>query len=157
MSEDVIDSESRELKQYATRVPYFEFPDNSTQLLNNQQVSAMASSQLHKPVPLISRERSPIAVLADRRSIDIGERDIRVDDYLNDKLQTASDFANVDSLLASVENQRIQLQDQVGGIISVLRLARSQLRDLLHPALCQYRPANNFTTAPRCSFQAGQG
>lgn len=77
----------------------------------------MASSQSHKPVPLISRERSPIAVLADRRSIDIGERDIRVDDYLNDKLQTASDFTNLDSLIANVETQRIQLQDQVGDLV----------------------------------------
>lgn len=75
--------------------------------------STMASSEPERAVPLISRERSPIAVLADRNSIDIGERDIRVDDYLNDKLQTASDFANLDSLIASVETQRIQLQDQV--------------------------------------------
>jgi hypothetical protein len=78
----------------------------------------MASYGLQRQVPSISRERSPVAVLRDRRSIDIGERDIRVDDYLNDKLQTASDFANLDSLIASVETQRIQLQDQVGGLIS---------------------------------------
>lgn len=77
----------------------------------------MASFELQKSVPLISRDCSPIAVFADRRSIDIRERDIRVDDYLNDKLQTASDFANLDSLIASVETQRIQLQDQVGGHI----------------------------------------
>ena len=77
----------------------------------------MASYELQRPVPSISRERSPVAVLADRHSIDIGERDIRVDDYLNDKLQTASDFANLDSLIANVETQRIQLQDQVGGLI----------------------------------------
>jgi hypothetical protein len=74
----------------------------------------MAPHELQGPVPLISRERSPVAVLADRHSIDMGERDIRVDDYLNDKLQTASDFANLDSLIASIETQRIQLQDQVG-------------------------------------------
>lgn len=84
----------------------------------------MASSQLQKPIPLISRERSPIAVLADRRSIDIGERDIRVDDYLNDKLQIASDFANLDSLIASVESQRVQLQGQVCDLIFCNPLAR---------------------------------
>lgn len=69
---------------------------------------------LLRPVPLLIRERSPTAAHADRRDIDIGERDIRVDDYVNDKLQTDSDFANLDTLIASVETQRIQLQDQVG-------------------------------------------
>jgi len=64
--------------------------------------------------PSISRERSPIAVLENRGSIAAGERDIRLDDYLNDKLQTPADFSNLDSLLASVEIQRVQLQDQVG-------------------------------------------
>jgi RAD50-interacting protein 1 len=78
----------------------------------------MASYGLQRQIPSISRERSPVVVLTDRSSIDIGERDIRVDDYLNDKLQTASDFANLDSLIASVETQRIQLQGQVGGLIS---------------------------------------
>lgn len=77
----------------------------------------MASSELQRPVPSIGRERNPVAVFADLRSIDTGERDIRVDDYLNDKLQTASDFASLDSLIASVETQWIQLQDQVGNLI----------------------------------------
>jgi hypothetical protein len=77
----------------------------------------MTSNKLHAPVPSISRERSPVAVLTDRHSIDVEERDIRVDDYLNDKLQTAADFANLDFLIASVETQRIQLQDQVGAIL----------------------------------------
>ena len=80
----------------------------------------MASSRLLKPIPSISREQSPITVLVDRRSIDAGERDIRVDDFLNDKLQTDADFADLDSLIASVETQRIQLQDQVGGNIFLL-------------------------------------
>jgi hypothetical protein len=61
----------------------------------------------------ISRERSPIALLADRSSIEPDERDIRVDDYLNDKLQTIADFEDLDALLANVETQRIQLEDQV--------------------------------------------
>jgi hypothetical protein len=73
----------------------------------------MTTSQTRRLVPSISRERSPIAVLADRGSIDSGERDIRLDDYLNDKLQTIADFESLDSLIASVETQRIQLQDQV--------------------------------------------
>jgi hypothetical protein len=60
------------------------------------------------------RDTSPIAILADKSSIDAGERDIRVDDYLNDKLQTLLDFEDLDALIASVETQRVQLQDQVG-------------------------------------------
>ena len=75
----------------------------------------MASSRLQKAIPSISRDHSPIAVLADRKAIDVGERDIRVDDYLDDKLQTDADFADLDSLIASVEIQCNQLQDQVGG------------------------------------------
>jgi hypothetical protein len=53
-------------------------------------------------------------VAVDHQAIDTGERDIRVDDYLNDKLQTDADFANLDSLIASIETQRVQLEDQVG-------------------------------------------
>lgn len=41
------------------------------------------------------------------------ERDIRVEDYLCDKLQTTADFANLDTLLASIETQHTQLQEQV--------------------------------------------
>ena len=59
------------------------------------------------------RDMSPIALLASRKSIDKGERDIRVDDYLNDKLQTITDFEDLDALIASIESQRVQLQDQV--------------------------------------------
>lgn len=92
-------------------------------------------------VPSIGRDTSPIAVLADRSSIDAVERDIRVDDYLNDKLQTITDFEDLDTLIASVETQRIQLQDQVGhlalhlaGIQAssytyVVLIASSQLQD----------------------------
>ena len=41
------------------------------------------------------------------------ERDIRVEDYLNDKLQTSSDLANIDALLKDVKAQQILLQKQV--------------------------------------------
>lgn len=98
----------------------------------------MASYELQKSLPSISRERSPVAVLTDRRNIDIGERDIRLDDYLNDKLQTASDFAVLDSLIASVETQRIQLQDQVSGRFfgsqsGCCRPRNTALSDLMSP------------------------
>lgn len=61
----------------------------------------------------IRREGSPIAIVRDRQDITSSEDDIRLDDYLNDKLQTAADFEDLDSLIASVEEQRSQLQSQV--------------------------------------------
>jgi hypothetical protein len=61
-------------------------------------------------------DRSPLAILLDPKTdIPLGERDIRVEDYLNDKIQTATDFENLDRLIASVEAQKLQLEDQVGG------------------------------------------
>lgn len=58
-------------------------------------------------------ERTPIAVVRNSSNISEGEHDIRLDDYLNDKLQTAADFQNLDSLIANVEEQRVQLLSQV--------------------------------------------
>jgi hypothetical protein len=62
----------------------------------------------------IIRDRSPLAVLLDPNTdIPLGERDIRLEDYLNDKIQTATDFESLESLIASVEAQKQQLEDQV--------------------------------------------
>ena len=41
------------------------------------------------------------------------ERDVRVEDYLNDKLQNITDLANIDSLLEDVKAQQVLLQQQV--------------------------------------------
>lgn len=41
------------------------------------------------------------------------ERDMRVEDYLNDKLQTATDLDNLDSLLENVQTQQNLLKRQV--------------------------------------------
>ena len=41
------------------------------------------------------------------------ERDVRVEDYLNDKLQNTTDLANIDSLLEDVKAQQVLLQQQV--------------------------------------------
>lgn len=63
---------------------------------------------------LISREKSPVAVLLNpQKDIPLGERDIRVEDYLNDKIQTAADLGDISSLLANVELQKKQLETQV--------------------------------------------
>lgn len=61
-----------------------------------------------------AREHSPLAVLMDpRRDIPIAETDIRVEDFLSDKIQTAADLADLKSLLAKVEEQKKILQAQV--------------------------------------------
>ena len=41
------------------------------------------------------------------------EQNIRVEDYLNDKLQTSADFENLDTLLEIVKNQQTILKEQV--------------------------------------------
>ena len=41
------------------------------------------------------------------------ERDVRVEDYLNDKLQNTTDLANIDSLLEDVKAQQVLLHQQV--------------------------------------------
>ena len=41
------------------------------------------------------------------------QRDIRVEDYLTDKLQNSTDLANIDTLLKDVKAQQVLLQKQV--------------------------------------------
>ncbi len=55
----------------------------------------------------------------------MGEPDIRLEDYLDDKLQSSTDLENLDALLASVELQRSQLQAQLGDATRELEEARS--------------------------------
>lgn len=54
------------------------------------------------------------------------DRDIRVEDYLNDKLQTAADLDNLDALLENVQDQQILLKKQVWSpIFPFLALSRA--------------------------------
>ena len=39
---------------------------------------------------------------------------MRVEDYLNDKLQTSADLANIDTLVNDVKKQQRLLEQQVG-------------------------------------------
>jgi hypothetical protein len=57
------------------------------------------------------------------------ERDVRVEDYLNDKLQTSTDLANIDALLEDVKAQQILLQRQVCYVPGSVQL-RSSDHDL---------------------------
>lgn len=41
------------------------------------------------------------------------EQDIRVEDYLNDKLQTNTDLESLDTLLENVKQQQLVLKQQV--------------------------------------------
>ncbi|OTA81841.1 hypothetical protein M434DRAFT_204609 [Hypoxylon sp. CO27-5] len=57
------------------------------------------------------------------------EPDIRLEDYLDDKLQSTADFENLDTLLASVEVQRSQLQTQLDDATRELEDARRAAQD----------------------------
>lgn len=66
------------------------------------------------PATSMNRDQSPVAILLDpQKDIALGERDIRLEDYLNDKFQVPADFENLESILASVEIQKEQLDKQV--------------------------------------------
>lgn len=65
--------------------------------------------------PLIYREQSRVAILHDpQNDTPLGEADIRLEDYLNDKIQTRADLASLASLMQNIELQKKQLEDQVG-------------------------------------------
>ncbi|KAG5985172.1 hypothetical protein E4U55_000808 [Claviceps digitariae] len=55
--------------------------------------------------------------------------DIRVEDYLDDQLQTAADLNNLNDLLANVETQRNQLQSQLDDAVRQLDQARRNTDD----------------------------
>ncbi|KAI3325666.1 RINT-1 family protein [Xylariaceae sp. AK1471] len=57
------------------------------------------------------------------------EPDIRLEDYLDDKLQSTADFENLDSLIANVEVQRNQLQTQLDDAVRELEDARRAAQD----------------------------
>ncbi|AEO68004.1 233b1bb9-f5a7-43c0-bac1-c76eebb746e5 [Thermothielavioides terrestris] len=57
------------------------------------------------------------------------EYDIRVEDYLNDKLQSTADLEQLDTLLSSIEHQRSQLQSQLDDATRELDEARRSAED----------------------------
>jgi hypothetical protein len=64
--------------------------------------------------PSAYRDPSPVAILLDPKAeIPVGERDIRLEDYLNDKIQTPADFGDLAGLIENVETQKKQLEKQV--------------------------------------------
>ncbi|TGO43258.1 hypothetical protein BHYA_0002g00630 [Botrytis hyacinthi] len=62
----------------------------------------------------IEQERSPRAYLCNPiDDIPVGERNIRVEDWLNDKIQTTTDMTDLSSLLENVEAKQRQLEEQL--------------------------------------------
>jgi hypothetical protein len=65
------------------------------------------------------------------------DHDIRVEDYLDDKLQSTTDFEHLDTLLSSVEYQRSQLQSQLDDASRELDEARKSSADRSGALLAQ--------------------
>ncbi|KAG9231031.1 RINT-1 family protein-like protein [Amylocarpus encephaloides] len=60
------------------------------------------------------RDSTPTSGLLDPApDIPRGDMEVRLDDWVNDKFQTRSDFGNLSSLVANVETQKAQLEDQL--------------------------------------------
>jgi hypothetical protein len=55
-----------------------------------------------------------MAILMDpKKDIPPSERDIRLEDWLNDKIQSSADFSKLGSLMEKVDIQKKQLEQQV--------------------------------------------
>ncbi|KAK4664941.1 uncharacterized protein QC763_509030 [Podospora pseudopauciseta] len=65
------------------------------------------------------------------------EHDIRLEDYLDDKLQSTTDFDHLDTLLSSVEHQRSQLQSQLDDATAALAQARQSESDRQNALMAQ--------------------
>lgn len=73
--------------------------------------------RLVPPIPL-NREESAAAVLLDsNNNVVTIERNLKLEDWLNDKFQTVADFNELDNLIVGVEKQRSQLSTQVSTCI----------------------------------------
>lgn len=75
-------------------------------------------------------------------SVPAPDLDIRLEDYLDDKLQAAADLASLPQLLATVDLQRDQLQSQLDDADAALnqaRLTAQQRRRSLQEAMDEFR------------------
>ncbi|KAH0566371.1 hypothetical protein GP486_000229 [Trichoglossum hirsutum] len=79
-----------------------------------------------------------MAAAAYPKSILRGEGDVRVEDYLNDKLQTYDDLENLESLLSSVKNQHDvltkQLREAETSLEKAQRASKSHVSSVLQQA-----------------------
>ena len=59
------------------------------------------------------RTSSPVAFLRNpNKDVPVLERDIRLEDWLNDKIQTTADLRDLANLIATVDDQKRQLDKQ---------------------------------------------
>lgn len=91
-----------------------------------QQDSDSAPAQ-RLPIFQKKSQEKPAAQLALRLAV--MDHDIRVEDYLDDKLQSTTDFEDLDTLLSSVEYQHSQLQSQLDDATRELEEARRSAED----------------------------
>lgn len=113
-----------------THAPTHSTLNTQYSILNTSQYSAhsLIMSSLAK------NRAAPVAVLLDPKSdIPLGEKNVKLDDYLNDKIQTRADFATLPSLLAKVEAQRRDLERQVGTFHSFVNSANLILHSFKMP------------------------
>ena len=75
------------------------------------------------------------------------EHDVRIEDYLDDKLQTAADLDNIDTLLENVVKQQHLLQQQVCKSDPMLTFPTDQ-------CIARRGPGDTFKGHPgfRCTF-----
>ncbi|APA14121.1 hypothetical protein sscle_12g088910 [Sclerotinia sclerotiorum 1980 UF-70] len=74
----------------------------------------------------IELERSPKAYLCNPNvDIPLGERNMRVEDWLNDKIQTTADMNSLSSLLENVNAKQKQLEEQLRDATTKLAEAKS--------------------------------
>jgi hypothetical protein len=101
--------------------------------------------------PSIRRYPSPMAVLVDpKNDIPVGERDIRLEDYLNDKIQTKVDLGNLASLIATVDLQKKLLDQQVNHSYFTQRLI-APIRKRIKCPLHSFRLPTSMALIPRIS------
>lgn len=72
------------------------------------------------PMTSTFRDRSPVAVLMDpKNDVPASERDMRLEDWLNDKIQASADLHSIASLIEAVDVQKTQLDQQVNRFLCV--------------------------------------
>ncbi|CAG8972621.1 hypothetical protein HYALB_00005390 [Hymenoscyphus albidus] len=82
------------------------------------------------PIRVSSPYRGPVAVLVDPEDdVPNVEMSVRLDDYLNDKIQTRADFASLPELLVKVEQQTKHLQEQLQDARSKLDASKQASAD----------------------------
>ncbi|KAK6206746.1 RINT-1 family protein [Colletotrichum tabaci] len=88
----------------------------------------LENSPFDAPIQLQQQQHTAMTTIPDSRA-QAGALDIRVEDFLDDKLQSTTDLENLDSLIANVEVQRSQLQTQLDNAIKQLDEARRTAGD----------------------------